>query len=351
MFPSDQDKFYGIFVKNFVNGFKNTNVEITSKSLIYGRGKSSFEKIKKYTRFYFSVVKNIIKNDYDLIYVHFPNYASLPLLVCLPLLKKPLVLNFHGTDALAKSKLAKNLQFAVKPVIQKAHTVVVPSEYFKHVVSEKFNIGLDRIFVSPSGGIDTGLFRNNNLPKNDNRFVLGYVGRIDEGKGWDVLLKAIAQVKSKIPNLKCLVAGNGAQLAVFKEQITALQISDTVIFEGSVAHNKLVEFYNKLDIFIFPTRLTESLGLVGIEALLCGVPVVGSKIGGLQDYIIEGENGAFFEPGNYHDLADKILDLFTHIDKLQALRNAAPKSVEKYQNKTVANQLSQKLEDIVLRNE
>ena len=347
MYPSNEDKFYGIFVRNFVDGFNNTNIDITSKSLIYGRGKNVFQKIIKYIEFNFSIIKNVFKFDYDLIYVHYPNYASIPLLFCLPFLKKPMVLNFHGTDVFAKSKIAKVLKFMVKPLIQKSHIIVVPSEYFKQVIAKEFKINLTRIFVSPSGGIDTNIFKKNNLQKSNNQFVLGYVGRIDEGKGWDVFLKAIAHVKYQIPNLKCLIAGNGAQLAKFKELISTLQISEIVIFEGTIPHMKLVEFYNKLDVFIFPTkRLAESLGLVGIEALSCGVPILGSKIGGLQDYIIEGENGLFFEPGNHQDLASKIIDLYTHKKKLEKLKKQATESILKYDKQNVRKKLIKKLLEI-----
>lgn len=346
MFPSDEDKFYGIFVKNFVLGFENTNIEIISKSLIYGRGQNNFQKIVKYVNFYCSILKNVLKFNYDLIYVHNPNYVSIPLLICLPLVRNPIVLNFHGTDVFAKSKLAKLFLFLVKPIVRISHTIVVPSEYFKEIVVAKFNIPSTKIFVSPSAGINTNEFISKDEKKKLTTFTIGYVGRIDEGKGWNILLEAIAKVKSNIPNLKCIIAGNGKQVTNLNKQVIALGVSEIVSFIGPLSHNELPEFYNRLDVFVFPTQLNESLGLVGIEALSCGIPVIGSKIGGLKDYIIEDLNGLFFEPGNSAELAKKIEYLHTNPDRLKKYIKNARISVSKFDYKKVNSSLINKLEEI-----
>lgn len=351
MYPSKKGEFYGIFVKNFIIGFENTKIEIIAKTLILGRGRSAFQKIKKYILFYFSIIKNIFKFNYDIIYIHYPIYASLPIILCSPFIIKPIVLNFHGTDVFAINNFSKFLQLITKPLIKKSNTIIVPSTYFKKVVVNKFNIGMDKVFVSPSGGINTDVFKDLETQSDKAFFTLGYVGRIDEGKGWDVLLKAFSILLKKIPNLKCIIAGNGSQVNDLNNLINQLNITSNVSVIGSIPHADLHIFYNKLDLFIFPTtRIAESLGLVGVEALSCGVPIVGSRIGGLEDYIIEGVNGSLFKTNNHQDLAAKIFHLYNHKSILRNLKKEARNSVKNYDMKYVSNRLTNKLEEIVQQN-
>lgn len=346
MFPSRTHPFYGIFVRTFVKNFDQTNINIIAASLISGRGKDFLQKLKKYFKFYISIISNLIQYKYDIIYVHYPSYASLPILLCLPFVSKPIILNFHGTDILSSAKLSIFFKFLLKPIIKKSHTIVVPSHYFKHLVAKQLGVKKKKIFVSPSGGIDTSIFKPSFEPTNNSSFILGYAGRIDEGKGWDVFLNAFAIMKDTIPDLKCKLAGSGSQTRELKELINKLNISESAIYIGPVPHQKLASFYNSLDLFIFPTELKESLGLVGIEALACGVPVIASKIGGLTDYIVEGKNGVFFEPGNPQDLAKKILELYQNTSLSSKLKSTARMSIATYDKKIVSIKMTEKLEQI-----
>lgn len=99
-----------------------------------------------------------------------------------------------------------------------------------------------------------------------------------------------------------------------------------------------------MDVFVFPTKLEESLGLVGLEAMACGVPVIASRIGGLTDYIQEGVNGCFFEPGVPISLAEAIM---WHISnepvQKEALKAAAVQTAKCYAKEKVLNQLCSQL--------
>lgn len=105
--------------------------------------------------------------------------------------------------------------------------------------------------------------------------------------------------------------------------------------------------YTNLDLFIFPTTLEESLGLVGLEAMACHTPVIGSRIGGLTDYIVDGKNGFFFEPGNEIDLAKKI-ELFRNLPEkeTECLKKAAYQTALQYKSDVVAQKLYSQLKQI-----
>lgn len=347
MYPSKEDKFYGIFVRNFIENFNNSKIQVVALSIIQGRGRNTINKLKKYFQFYISILINILKFNYDLIYVHYPSYASLPLLMVLPLIRKPLILNFHGSDAVSSTKLSTFLNFLLKPLIQRSSAVVVPSPYFKKIIADQFKINPSKIFVSPSGGIDTSQFRQLDINKNNASFTLGYVGRIDKGKGWQILLLACELLKKNIPEIKCLIAGNGLEFEEMKEMVKDLELSDFITILGAVPHHKLPPLFNQFDLFAFPTtRKAESLGLVGIEALSCGIPVVGSRLGGLQDYIIDDKNGKLFEPGNAEELANTILKLYENKHGLQMMKDKSRSTVKMYDKHFVSKELENKIFEI-----
>lgn len=308
MYPCKEQPTYGVFVQNFEELMSKQNFNFT-KSVICGRGKNIFYKLAKYLHFFQTTISTIKANQYDLIYVHYINHSLLPLLLIRNKIDKPLVINAHGSDTLPTSKTGKILQTLVTPIIKKADLVVVPSIHFQTTVQNKFNIHKDKIFISPSAGINTQLFQK--LPKRDESiFTIGFVSRLDQGKGWDILIQAIDKLKQMdLPKkIQVFIIGGGNKEKELKTMITNHQLTDIVYMIGRVEYPKLPYWYNKMDLFIFPTTLNESLGLVGLEAMSCGVPVIGSDIGGLKEYIKNGVNGKLFTPTDVDELSSKIFE-------------------------------------------
>jgi len=253
--------------------------------------------------------------------------------------KKPLILNAHGSDVLVNTKIGKLIQKLVTPIIKKANLVVVPSEYFKDIIYHKFSINKEKIFVSPSGGINTQFFKPQNITKDI--FTIGYVSRIDKGKGWDTLLDAVSLLKEKGLVFRVLIIGGGSEEKLLSEKIIDLKLENIVQYVGVKPHNDLVNYFNQMNIFAFTTRrLEESLGLVGLEAMSCGVPVVGSNIGGLPGYIDHEVNGMLFEPSSHHELS-KYIEYFMHLDS-EELRKYQINSLEtakKYDSEKVTSDI------------
>lgn len=349
MYPSKEHPTYGVFVKNFKDQMEKQEFDISQKALIYGRGKNKLQKLIKYIKFLRDTIKLIKQKNYDLIYVHYISHSLLPLLFVHTKIKKPLVLNAHGSDVFVNNKIGKYIQKLVTPIIKRAHTIVVPSNYFEDVIHQKFGIDKKNIFVSPSGGIDTGLFRPLDLNQNDNNFIIGYVSRIDEGKGWDILLKAVRLLLDEgTENFKVLMAGGGSQEEQLIKMIQTLKLEEHIEFVGRVAHEELVNYYNKMNVFAFTTRLAESLGLVGLEAMACGVPVIGSNIGGLKGYITSGYNGELFEPGNIEDLARNMKKFITMDKEIYDSYSAySLLTVKQYDSNTVSHNMGKKLKEII----
>lgn len=349
MYPSASHPFYGIFVKNFENSIVSNGGEVI-KIIIEGRAKNRLKRLLDYIYFFTKVLVTILRNEYDLIYVHFMGHSLLPLVPIRMFIRKPLVINAHGSDVVGTSIVNKLIQNLVSVVVRKADLIVVPSHYFVNLVAKKFSIAKQNIFVSPSGGIDTLLFRpTDNAAKENTLFTIGFVSRIDDGKGWNTLLLSAKELKNRavIP-FQIIMIGSGAQENDLKTMIAELELHNEVEYLGPIPHHDLPAFFAQFNLFVFPTRLSESLGLVGLEAMACGTPVIGSNIGGLKGYIKSGYNGELFEPGNYQELAQKIerFMILDHAEQKLYAKNAIA-TAKNYDSELTNAILQEKLSNLI----
>lgn len=349
MYPSLINKTYGVFVKNFVEQMIAIGFEVTPM-VINGRGRTMFEKLCKYLVFLYQATTALNKGKYDLIYVHYIGHSLIPFLFLKNGPSCSLVVNAHGGDVFTTTRLGRLIQKLVSPVIRKADLVVVPSAYFSEVVSHKFSISANRIFVSPSGGVDGQLFQPETTISKSSLFTVGYVSRIDEGKGWDVLLLAIDRLlKAGVSNFQVLMVGGGAQVQQLRAMLKSLNLGEYVCYVGPVSYQELPHYYRQMDVFVFPTtRLAESLGLVGLEALACGVPVLGSDIGGLPSYIKADYNGKIFPPRDSEQLAQYLKEMML-LDpvELNSLKHNAIESAKPYDSILVRQKMKEKLEQVI----
>ena len=319
MYPSKKYKYYGSFVKNTKEFLEKNDFEI---DLVVIQKQDTFiKKLYAYFKFYFmSIIKGIF-NNYDYIYVHFISHSSLGAVFTKIFSKDTkLVLNAHGNDVVndLESEI-KNVNKS-KNYIKYADKVVVPSNYFKDVMMKEYGVKEEDIYVYPSGGVDTKLFKNIDMNQAKKKCKLkeeynyiGYISRIEKNKGFDVFIKAINELKeeNKIDNKRFLIVGTGSLEEEMNNLIKKYDLIDYIELRSMVSQEELVNLYNSLDIFVFPTyRKSESLGLVGLEAMACETFVIGSDNYGVKDYLKNNKNGFAFEPKNYKDLKNKILDYY-----------------------------------------
>lgn len=348
MFPTSRDPYFGTFVKNFVNMMSELNVNGVTKCIYKGRTYKSVKGIVEYLFFYWRIFKTLILEKYDIIYIHTISYTIIPILLISPFRKLRIVFNVHGADVLTRSNLADILKKIAKPLIRKADMLVSPSFFFKKILLREFPfVPEKKIFVSPSGGINKKFFSKYNKERKES-YTIGYVSRISEDKGWDTLLKSAVILKERKKIFKIVFAGKGTQVDEFKTMIKDLALADVVTYIGPVEHESLPALFQSFDIFVFPTKLQESLGLVGLEAMACHVPVIGSKIGGLTDYILDGSNSYFFEPGNENDLANK-LEEYMHLDsnKKDDISSNAYRTALDYESYSISYKLYNKLISLI----
>ncbi|NVJ86753.1 MAG: glycosyltransferase family 4 protein [Algoriphagus sp.] len=341
MYPSDLHPNYGVFVRNFERDFPDKSIRITDKTVISGKS-NGFKRLINYLRFFFDSVQKLRQENFDLVYVHFLQHSLIPLHFWKNKSGKKIVLNAHGTDILGQGILYRLLRKWNLSIFRKADLVVVPSEYFVPKL-EQFGVPTNRIEISPSGGINPQLFFPDLNSRNQLKNRIGYLGRIDKGKGVETLIRAFTQVP--IENLQLELAGPGAMIEELKSLSQSLEVYDRIQFLGNIPQEKIREIFARWDVFIFPSELDESLGLVGLEAMACGLPVIGSGKGGMSTYLLDGENGIVFEPGDVIDLSKKILDFYVQNQEFRLnLSTRAIAAANRYQADRVNSKLRKRIQ-------
>jgi glycosyltransferase involved in cell wall biosynthesis len=329
MYPDTKNPSFGVFVKNFERSINESgSFIISSRALIVGKQNTLVKKILNYFFFTIKIFLLGVFTNYDIIYVHYFKYSILPTFLLKKIFpKKKLIYNFHGSDLIKDNEDYINFSNFKLSILKSSDSIVVPSNYFKKLISESLGVQNSKIFVSPSGGINTKIFFPENSFQFKEELNLGYIGRLDKGKGVEDLISAMVELKRKKILFKVKIIGNGGMEEELKKRTVSLALKKNIVFLNSKNQLDLRKFYCSFDLFIFPTY-SESLGLVGLEALSCGTPVLGSEIGEIQNYIIEDKNGFLFEPQNINMLVEKIIKYkeLSTLEKLklreQALRSA-----------------------------
>lgn len=351
LYPSKSDPTFGSFVEYSYQQLGKMGFCLRPPIVINAR-LTPVKKILAYSKFILTGFYALTMQKNDLYYFHYLTYSTLCLLPVLPFKKIKYVVNIHGDDLVGTRLIHKIMGLPSPYILKHAVKVIVPSNYFKKkVLSLHPHISENKIIISPSSGINPDIFYPKGVStKTKKDLHFGYVSRIDEGKGWQIMLEAISMLKRDNPdlykNFKLSVYGKGSQVKEFTEMIKNLHLYDTVMYYGAAHHNELGAIFRSFDYFLFPTT-RESLGLVAIEALACGTPVICSDIEPLTEFIIEGKNGYLFEKYSSIKLFNSIKDCYSiPLDNYQALVNNSVHSAKDFESSKVMNKLNQNLRGI-----
>ena len=203
-------------------------------------------------------------------------------------------------------------------IIKNSDYIQVISNYLKDFVKQR-GAGCP-IEVIPNG-VDLDLFgtdyknseikavRENLGIKDD--YVIVTTSRLVYKNGIDVLIEAIAMFKEKRSNIKCLIIGGGPELSKLKVKSKKLKVENNIIFLGQIPQRDLPLYLKIADVFVRPSR-SEGLGSSFLEAMAAGLPVIGTPVGGIVDFLIdplvnqEEATGFFVKVDDPADLAEKM---------------------------------------------
>ncbi|GAW91591.1 glycosyltransferase family 4 protein [Calderihabitans maritimus] len=253
----------------------------------------------------------------------------------------PLVATIHATEAGRNHGLHNDVQRFISSVewwlTYEAWKVIVCSQHMKQEVHHLFQLPLDKIEVIPNGVNPERFKMVTPVPGFRERYarpeekIVFFVGRLVREKGVQVLLEAVPRVLRSFPQTKFVIAGTGPMEAHLKYTAGALGIEHKVYFAGYIDDETRNRLYDVASIAVFPS-LYEPFGIVALEGMAAGTPVVVSDTGGLSEIVEHEVNGLKALPGNADSLADQVLRLL-HDENLAArLKSRALQQVKTVYN-------------------
>lgn len=243
---------------------------------------------------------------------------------------------------------------AERTVVALADRLICATPHERDFLSQLYGAHPDCVSVVP-GGVDLQRFRP--ADRDTARRALGigpgplalFVGRLEPLKGIDILLRAAALADLAQP-LHVLVVGGDAgadsERASLQQLCDELGIRDRVRFVDAVSRDQLALYYQAADVCVVPSHY-ESFGLVAVEALASGIPVIATRVGGLQYTVRDGQTGYLISWRCPEPFAERIEALLENADLRERFSRAAPLSVQRFDWAGVARQITDVYEDLL----
>lgn len=265
-----------------------------------------------------SIIKHCMKNDYDIIHVHWPFPHFIFGYMASKICKAKLISTFHsvGLHYIKKSRL--NLDPFIKWIISKSNIITVNSTY---TCNKLKGYRPHNVMIIPFGAAVDAKKKVKTKPKKDEIRIL-FVGRLVERKGVEYLLEALKSLKKEVRmNAKLIIVGKGNQREKLEQKRENLKLNkNDVVFMGRVSENELANQYRSCDIFVLPAIVdskgdTEGLGVVLLEAMSFKKPVIASRVGGITDIIKDKKTGILVNEKSPEEISKAIEFLIRNPEK------------------------------------
>ncbi|MFA5126565.1 MAG: glycosyltransferase family 4 protein [Patescibacteria group bacterium] len=261
-----------------------------------------------------------IKN-FDVIHLHYPFFGGAEIIYFLEQIKDlKLVITYH-MDVVGSGLLSKvfkwHTNFIMPKILDQADKIIVTSwDYAKNsTLAERLAAEPEKFAEIPCG-VNHLLFKpryrdKELMTKYDlyNKQIVLFVGALDRPhyfKGVNILIQAISHLNDN-DNFRVLIAGGGELLASYQSLVDTLGLGKKIIFLGRVEENILPKLYSLADIFVLPSiDKSEAFGIVALEAMSSGVPVIASDLAGVRSVVKKKETGLLVKPGSVQNLADML---------------------------------------------
>lgn len=255
----------------------------------------------------------------------------------------PYVVTVHGTDLMGFKKDERYHKYALEGANGAAKIITISRQVHNDTL-ELYKIPEEKLKLNPNG-FDDDMFRPKNINRKEvfKKFgidtapgkLVSFVGKFTDFKGIDILIKAARKVTDEIPGVVFALAGDGQLMAEMKQLTAELKLNN-VYFLGHQTQEDVASLYSAADVSVVPSRI-EPFGLVAIEALGCGTPVVATNAGGLPDFV-NNEVGQLIEMEDVEALANAIIEELKNNTKLTKGKYAREYAVENYSwKKTLQN--------------
>lgn len=265
--------------------------------------------------------------SFDVIHIHEPASPSLGLLACWAA-QGPIVATFHTSNPRSRAMIAAYP--ILQPALEKISARVAVSEYARRTLVE--HLGGDAVVIP--NGVDVDFFAEAEPRAEWQGRTIGFIGRIDEPrKGLPVLMRALPEILAAVPDARLLVAGRGDE----KEAVAGLppETRARVEFLGMVSDEDKARLLRSVDLYIAPNTGGESFGIILVEAMSAGAPVLASDLDAFAQVLDQGEAGELFANEDAEALAASAIRLLGDPERLAELRGRGTRHVRRFDWSTV----------------
>lgn len=225
--------------------------------------------------------------------------------------------------------------------MRKCQHIVIPSESMRSILVNEYGLA-DRYTVIPTG-IDITPYKaadgsalRSEWGWGDDRIIIS-AGRLAEEKNWTTLLQAFALAQKSQPAIRLVLVGDGPQADALRQLAGELGVGERVLFTGKVPFTEIPNYYKAADLFSFAS-ITETQGLVTLEAMAAGLPVVAVAASGTQDILDDGSQG-FLTRNDAQDLANGIVKLVENPGLMSRFKSAALRKSRTFDNRRLARKM------------
>jgi glycosyltransferase involved in cell wall biosynthesis len=254
---------------------------------------------------------------------------------------RPVVATLQGSDVFQATRTALGASFA-RFALSRCDGITVLSNALARATSV-VGVPAERISIIPHG-VDTRRFTP--PPDGERDKIILFVGSFIERKGVRFLLTAGADLLRKLPGYRIQLIGEGPQEPLLRDMVDRLGLSDRVQFKGFLSQDEVRIAMQRARLFVLPS-LEEGLGVVLLEALACGTPIVASDVDGIPD-VVTPEVGLLVPAGSAPALASAVMELLGDANRWQRLSDAArDRAVAHYDWRHIAQQYLAVYRDIL----
>lgn len=276
---------------------------------------------------------------HDLIHLHYPFYGTAELVALAKLFslrKTKLLLHYHMDT---RGKGLRAIIYAwyrllwLPILLRLVDEITCASlDYVKHSDIGRYYHKHYQKFSQVPFGVDVEHFKSCQLPDSDSNNIL-FVGALDHQhyfKGVDKLIEALPSILKEVPSATLTIVGRGDLEGAYKQMAQDAGLADKITFVNDASDNALVNYYSQASLLVLPSiNQSEAFGLVLLEAMACGKPVIASNLPGVRSVFKKGRHGLRIQPGDVKDLSHKIIYLLTHKNVAHRMGQAAKELVAK----------------------
>ncbi|WP_221565578.1 1,4-alpha-glucan branching protein domain-containing protein [Alkalihalobacillus sp. TS-13] len=248
----------------------------------------------------------------------------------------PLYTTIHATEHGRNKGIHNNQQAEIHhkewELMYESEHIIVCSAYMEQELRAVFRVPDDKITMIPNG-VENSLIETKSQFENwkdrfggPSCFYVFSLGRMVPEKGYQTLIEAAALLKNKYPEIKFIIAGKGPMLEEYRRRVVHEGLSDQVHLVGFISDEQRNQYLQEADALIFPSHY-EPFGIVALEGMAAGTPVIVSDTGGLSDIIQHGENGLKVYPGDTQSIYDQIIRLYNEPDLVHRIVRKAQKDI------------------------